>query len=75
MFVRKKRQSSGDKAIELAVFVDDDMYLREVAKSSDPVADIQDLVFTYLNSVQLLYNSRILTTQFRWENEAFHDHT
>ena len=50
---RRKRSSSTDKAIELAVFVDDDLYRKEkkAAGDNDPIAAIQDLVFTYLNSV------------------------
>ncbi|TRY70666.1 hypothetical protein TCAL_09680 [Tigriopus californicus] len=60
-FVRKKRSPRGDKTIELAVFVDDDLYKKEKElHSRDAVFQIQDLVFTYLNSVQLLYNSEKL---------------
>ena len=49
------------------MFVDDDLYNKErdAVHPADPVAAIQDLVFTYLNSVQLLYNSDRLDTQFR----------
>ena len=70
--VRRKRATSGsggrrrDRAIEIAVFVDDVVYDNERdAGASDPEAVIQDIVFTYLNSVQLLYNSEKLSTQFR----------
>ena len=66
--VRRKRDASRrrDRAIEIAVFVDDVVYDNERdAGASDPVAVIQDIVFTYLNSVQLLYNSEKLSTQFR----------
>ena len=70
--VRRKRASSArddrrpDRAIEIAVFVDDVVYDNERdAGASDPVSVIQDIVFTYLNSVQLLYNSEKLSTQFR----------
>ena len=68
--VRRKRATSSnkrrDRAIEIAVFVDDVVYDNERdAGASDPVAVIQDIVFTYLNSVQLLYNSEKLSTQFR----------
>ena len=65
---RKRATGTGrrrDKAIEIAVFVDDVVYENERASESDPVAVIQDIVFTYLNSVQLLYNSEKLSTQFR----------
>lgn len=51
-FVRKKRSPRGEKTIELAVFVDDDLYNKEKEiHSRDAVFQIQDLVFTYLNSV------------------------
>ena len=71
--VRRKRASSArddrrpDRAIEIAVFVDDVVYdnERDADPDSDPVPVIQDIVFTYLNSVQLLYNSEKLSTQFR----------
>ena len=68
--VRRKRATSSskrrDRAIEIAVFVDDVVYDNERdAGARDPVAVIQDIVFTYLNSVQLLYNSEKLSTQFR----------
>ena len=64
---RKKRAANKDKAIELAVFVDDDLYAQEKAANgnADPVSKIQELVFTYLNSVQLLYNHDRLDTKFR----------
>ncbi len=65
---RQKRSSSPDKAIELAVFVDDDLFRQEKKagiSNNDADAAIQDLVFTYLNSVQLLYNSDRLDTKFR----------
>ena len=54
---RRKRQtgkpSSSDKAIELAVFVDDDLYDKEISDTglANPVASITNLVYTYLNSV------------------------
>ena len=68
--VRRKRAADSsrrrDRAIEIAVFVDDVVYDNERdAGANDPVAVIQDIVFTYLNSVQLLYNSEKLSTQFR----------
>ncbi len=60
-FGRQRREVPGDagspktKAIELAVFVDDDLFRRESAPDAsgdgDPVQAIQDIVFTYLNSV------------------------
>ena len=58
---------SSCRAIEIAVFVDDVVYdnERDADPDSDPVPVIQDIVFTYLNSVQLLYNSEKLSTQFR----------
>lgn len=77
-FVRRKKRasdddnevdSSRDKAIELAVFVDEYMYRRELDLVNEYGGDIeyaiQDLVFTYLISVQLLYNSPKLDTRLR----------
>ena len=44
--------SADDKAIEIAVFVDDVLYrLEEDMNRNDPIGAIQELVFTYLNSV------------------------
>ena len=58
---RRKRQTSNNvndspennqKAIEIAVFVDDDLYYKtKKANSGDPIEAIQNLVFAYLNSV------------------------
>ena len=49
------------KAIELAVFVDDVLYLSTKKDSGgsdrDAVKKIEEFVFTYLNAVQLLYQS------------------
>ena len=49
------------KAIELAVFVDDVLYLSTKKDSGgsdrDAVNRIEEFVFTYLNAVQLLYQS------------------
>ena len=70
-FEKKRRKRSStlsefQKAIEIAVFVDDDMYRKATESSTrDPVDEIQNLVFTYLNSVQLLYQSPQLDTKFR----------
>ena len=59
---RRKRQTSNNvndspennqKAIEIAVFVDDDLYYKtKKANSGDPIEAIQNLVFAYLNSVK-----------------------
>ena len=58
---RIKRQGQEDsdnpprqKAIEIAVFVDDDLYRKVKNKEAgkDPILAIQDLVFTYLHSVR-----------------------
>ena len=56
---RRKRQASNNvndnsqKAIEIAVFVDDDLYYKtKKANSGDPIEAIQNLVFAYLNSVK-----------------------
>ncbi len=59
--VRRKRQASdSDKAIELAVFVDDVVYDNErSARNRDPIAAIQAVVFTYLNSVSKIHWRRV----------------
>ena len=49
---RKKRATKDAKMIELAVFVDEVLYASTKKKgSSDPINAIQDIVFTYINSV------------------------
>lgn len=52
---RKKRSASSDKAIELAVFVDDELYYneKEASNSEDVILRIQNIVFTFLNAVQI----------------------
>ena len=57
---RKKRKvltTQHDKVIELAVFVDDELYkltAQDVASNNgDPIERIQDLVFAYLNAVSI----------------------
>jgi len=52
---RKKRQvrNGPEKTIELAVFVDEVLYKATKDKgASDPISNIQDIVFTYINSVR-----------------------
>ena len=64
-----KRQVSDTtkKAIEIAVFVDDDLYRKTKNKDlgKDPILALQDLVFTYLHSVQLIYKSPALDVDFQ----------
>jgi hypothetical protein len=58
---RQKRKiltkNTDDKVIELAVFVDDDLYKftkKETDKTGgDPIERIQDVVYAYLNAVSL----------------------
>jgi hypothetical protein len=56
--VRVKRQTERGKAlkaIEIAIFVDDDLYQKtESSGVKDPVKTIQDFVFAYLNSVSIM---------------------
>ena len=65
----RKRQVSDTtkKAIEIAVFVDDDLYRKTKNKDlgKDPILALQDLVFTYLHSVQLIYKSPALDVDFQ----------
>ena len=50
-FQRRKRDLS-EKSIEIAVFVDDELYQKTVKDgATDPIEDIQNLVFAYMNSV------------------------
>lgn len=69
--MRKKRQIENEieyqKAIEIAVFVDDEVYRKTKMDTNveDPIEEIQNLVFAYMNSVQLLYQSQHLDTKFR----------
>ena len=53
---RIKRSTSGpEKMIELAVFVDEVLYASTKRKGiSDPINAIQNIVFTYINSVSVL---------------------
>ena len=64
---RFKRNTGRQKAIELAVFVDNELYenVRKSGRDVDPEDDIYEMVFTYLNAVQLLYKSERLNTKVR----------
>ena len=63
---RRSKRSSKERVIEIAVFVDYDMYQDNLeATEAATTAKIQDLVFTYLNAVQLLYQSSLLTNKLR----------
>ena len=58
---RRSRRSTKERVIEIAVFVDYDMYEAN-GKNAETV---QDLVFTYLNAVQMMYQSSLLTNKLR----------
>ena len=63
---RRSKRSSKERVIEIAVFVDYDMYQDNIETTeAATTAKIQDLVFTYLNAVQLLYQSSLLTNKLR----------
>ena len=66
---RAKRSVRHTKAIELAVFVDDDLYAKTtgggVGGQAAAVARIEEFVFAYLNAVQLLYQSDKLRTKLK----------
>ena len=49
--VQQEQELQDKKAIEIAVFVDDDLYRKTKNKdpSKDPILALQDLVFTYLH--------------------------
>ena len=54
---RKRDLLAPKKVIEIAVFVDDDLYKKTVSDAgskADPVEAIQNLVFAYMNSVSIL---------------------
>lgn len=61
---RKKRSTRAEKSIELAVFVDDVLYSKS-SDESNAIDSIQNYVFTYLNSVQIYYESERLDTKIR----------
>ena len=67
---RMKRSTGGvEKMIELAVFVDEVLYASTKLKgSSDPVNAIQDIVFTYINSVSV-QNGLVLRGESRAPND------
>ena len=58
---RRSRRSTKERVIEIAVFVDYEMYTANGKKTED----VQDLVFTYLNAVQMMYQSSLLTNKLR----------
>ena len=65
---RRSKRSTKERVIEVAVFVDDEMYKNseKVTKDGeDPIERIQDIVFTYVNAVQLIYQSKKLSNQLR----------
>ena len=54
---RRKRDLKPQKAIEIAVFVDDDLYKKTVEDgANNPEVEIQNLVFAYMNSVSVKGN-------------------
>lgn len=63
---RRSRRSAKERVIEIAVFVDHQMYKDNQEATEDATTKkIQGLVFTYLNAVQLLYQSSLLTNNLR----------
>ena len=63
---RRSKRSAQERVIEIAVFVDNEMYnANKLATEAGTISKIQDLVFTYLNAVQLLYMSDLLTNKLR----------
>ena len=63
---RRSKRSGVERVIELGVFVDGEMYNNNrQATEADTIARIQDIVFTYLNAVQLIYQSDKLTSRIR----------
>ena len=63
---RRSRRSAGERVIELGVFVDNEMYNNnKQGTEAETVARIQDIVFTYLNAVQLIYQSDKLSHRIR----------
>ena len=65
---RRSKRSTKERVIEVAVFVDDEMYKNSeqlTKDGEDPLERIQDIVFTYVNAVQLIYQSKKLSNQLR----------
>lgn len=82
--VRRKRTATdgGDRAIEIAVFVDDVVYENERGSTrsntdEDPIAAIQDIVFTYLNSVRktvsIFQQSKLLFKYFSFQVQLLYN--
>ena len=65
--MRRKKRTTRGKVIEMAVFVDDKMYenVKKELVEGKVTEKIQDIVFTYLNSAQVMYQSERLTTKVR----------
>ena len=62
----RTKRSTTDRYIEVAVFVDNVMYSNVDAKKSpgeDTLKKIRDIVFAYLNAVQIMYRSALLTNK------------
>ena len=63
---RRSKRSSQERVIEIAVFVDYEMYSNnKLSNEEATISKIESLVFTYLNAVQLLYSSDLLTNKLR----------
>jgi hypothetical protein len=63
---KRTKRSTLDRYIEVAVFVDNVMYANVEAKKStgeDTLKKIRDIVFAYLNAVQVMYKSSVLTNK------------
>jgi len=64
----RTKRSTQARYIEVAVFVDDVMYANVEAKKSpgeDTVKKIRDMVFAYLNAVQIMYQSARLANKLK----------
>ena len=66
--VLRKKRATKDRYIELAVFIDSKMY-DNVENNKQPgettLQKIQDIVFAYLNAVQIIYQSSKLTNKLK----------
>ena len=68
---RKRDLLAPKKVIEIAVFVDDELYKKTVSDAgskADPVEAIQNLVFAYMNSVSILVAFLVFYPKKRGEN-------
>ncbi|XP_035205488.1 uncharacterized protein LOC118180517, partial [Stegodyphus dumicola] len=61
----RRSDTSGQKVIETAVYVDYPLYKKLVVQKKQPSKVLQDTVLAIVNEVQLIYNYQSLKTKFK----------